>query len=508
MRFANFRDFVLWPIAYKIGLDPTTNFEDSQARAIGDYINMYVRKAWASADFPEWSVISNFVPGAGKPVQDHIVELNNDGTIGNVNVSKVLAVYLNDPRKYDLPLEIPFIQLSQGVYVGLDHGNQVWIKYLTQPPIYTATSWNTNITYGKGDITYSPVAGECYVSLINGNKGNDPVALSGGIPPSPTLVQPFVPGSPGFDAQPKISYIQMATSAGVTIPDPPPASSLFKWVAKDSTGAVIATATHTANGTESLAAIMSILAVAIATDPDLSTFTITQNATDLLTNFSNASEFGLSGGYQPTGGNHTLALVVAQTQSYVPSTPPTDPTPQSTQIRLTNQDVKPGATFKFTFIDTLGTVHVAYYTALAGDGIATVLSGVATAIQAQASTDPIFAQLVTLVDGSNGIITVSSPQPGAIGFDWFYTPPPEPEPPPPGQKGTWWALQPFPYDLVDVVIRGANVEVLKEWGQLQGGMAEEQALPAELGNRTTIGRNQEVRDAMPRGGGRSRYAMK
>src|ERR1051325_8951824 len=132
MRFTNFRDHVLFPIAYKIGLDPTENFEDSEARAIGDYINMYVRKAWSAADWPEWSITAAFTP------KGHVVEINNDYALFATRIAKVLAVYLNDPNKYALPLEIPFIQTSTGVYVGTDHGTQVWIKYLPQPPVFTA----------------------------------------------------------------------------------------------------------------------------------------------------------------------------------------------------------------------------------------------------------------------------------------------------------------------------------------------------------------------------------
>ena len=53
MRTANFRDDVLWAIAYKMGLDPEVDLLKNQAYALASFINAYVRRLWDASDWPD-----------------------------------------------------------------------------------------------------------------------------------------------------------------------------------------------------------------------------------------------------------------------------------------------------------------------------------------------------------------------------------------------------------------------------------------------------------------------
>jgi hypothetical protein len=64
--------------------------------------------------------------------------------------------------------------------------------------------------------------------------------------------------------------------------------------------------------------------------------------------------------------------------------------------------------------------------------------------------------------------------------------------PPPPAGGAWWELVPFPLALADQIIRGANADVLKEWGQTPEGQAEEQAVGSETAVRAQAFTSQQT----------------
>src|SRR5438105_10697590 len=177
-RSLNFRDYVLNPIAYKIGLDPRTNFEDSQARAIGTYVNEYVRKTWFTNDWPEWTFFVAAIPDASHVVPYDYAPAPTDvpSLVPNTaTIGRVLSVNIMDPRTTNVPVETTFTERENGVHCGYDHGAYVWIEYMPPPPVFTAELWDAARTYNRGEAIYAPVTGECYASLLDGNVNNDPL---------------------------------------------------------------------------------------------------------------------------------------------------------------------------------------------------------------------------------------------------------------------------------------------------------------------------------------------
>lgn len=491
MRSVNFRDSVLWPIAYKLpGLDPEKNFETSQAYAIASYINASVRRTYDAREYGEWTNTRPFRP------TNHMVgwdDLPSDydaavDTPATTKIGKVLAIYVVNPRNTDAPVDTPFDELSDGIHVGFDHGTTVWIEYLLRCPQFTAREWESGRTYKMDNLTYSPVTGECYKSRANGNINNDPTG-GAGHDVSSQVIQEYVPGSPGFDGQNKIMSIELRRGDGMDIPDPPPNGAVFIVNVQDVAGNVIATDTETANGTDSLASILTALQTVIAADPDLSTFVITLDTDNLTITLEDASDFGLNG--TASRGSATHALVVRQLQAYIPPTPPSDPIPQIVKVTMVGQDVFPGGIYTFTFGDPLGIPHRASYTATLTDGAGQILAGLIAAIGS--SGDSTLTGLQITLDVTTNSMTITS-GPGSIGVDAE-----------PGGSSVWWELVPFPFELVDAVIRGAGSDVLKEWGQLQAGIAEEQGVPQEVAIRSPIAGEQ--RSEAFQSGEKSRYEI-
>lgn len=486
MRSLNFRDYVLHPIAYKMGLDPTINFENSQAFAIGTYINGYVRRSWTAADWPEWSRVTAFTP------LDHIVPYVLITPEETFEIGKVLRVFLVDPRTTDFPTDTPFVELEQGVHVGYEHGTQVWIKYLPFCPVFTAVPWDSNRSYFRNDVTYSITTGECYKSKVDFNLNHDP-AIVDTHSLTLELIQESVPGTPGFDAVNKIMSVSLVRVDDVPLIDPPPSGATFEIEVKDSTGAVIATANEIANGTDDLATILASLQTTISADPDLATFTITIDVDTLTITFEDASDF-LSRGRVTPATTAQFELKNTQSQSYIPATAPAERTTQQVKLTITDQDMQPGATFTFAFFDTLGVMHEVSYVAKTSDSTAQVLQGLASAMQT--ANDSTLNGLITLVDPATGSMLITSPYPGGIKSEMS----------PAGNA--WWSLVPFPFDLIDTVIRGANADVLKEWGQDDKAMSEEQAVPQEIGIRTTVAQNQNFESLSARDRNKSRYVIR
>lgn len=467
MRSLNFRDNVLWAVAYKLGLDPVTDLLTDQALALGHYIQAWVRRLWPSMDWPEWTVIESAVPS------NHIVAplalLGSGLTTVPIDFDRVFKVYLADPRATDAPVDTPHTLLAEGIHVGFEHGPTVWIKFQSPPPVFTAEVWDSNRTYAKDDPTYLPATGECYKSMADGNKGNDPAAsfgVSRNPGPDPQIIQNYTPPNPGINAIPKIQSVRLARADGTPILDPPPNGQQFTIQVYDASHALIAANTQTANGTNSLATILGALRTALIADPDLATFTITNYNATLTMTFQNASDFLLFGYHTPAT-TASYLLTVTQTQGYIPGLSPVAGTPIQIKLQLTNAQVIPNATYKLVFTDTLGGLHTVTYTATANDAAAQVMAGLMANIQGTGANDPVLAMLNLSLDPSTASLVISKDTPITL------------ETSVESSGSQWWTLVPFPAQLVDPVVRGAYADVLKEEGQSEKAGIEEQAVPTE-----------------------------
>jgi hypothetical protein len=217
MRTIPFKD-VLWSVAYKLGLDPAQEFLTDEGESLTSYINAWVRRTWDAQDFPEWTSITEFgvavnhmIPWRAFPVGGPVP----------VELSRPLKVYLVDPRLTPYPIDARFREWDEGLHVGFDHGATVWIKYQGLAPRFTSVKWDSSVSYPSGGLTYSPVSGECYQSLISGNLGNDPT-IGFTAPLSTQVIQAFVPPDPGHDLQPEIMmFTAPARERGSTTAPPP-----------------------------------------------------------------------------------------------------------------------------------------------------------------------------------------------------------------------------------------------------------------------------------------------
>jgi hypothetical protein len=164
MRTANFRDDVLWALAYKAGLEPRDDLSTDQATAYVSFINSRLRRAYEIIDTPEWTITEERTPDAS-----HWVALEQTS---KTPIAHVFKVYLLDPDTTRGPIETPFRLGDQGVHVGFEHGTTVFIKFNTRAPKFTSTLWLAETTYALGDLVYGSATGNVYSSAQGSNTGH------------------------------------------------------------------------------------------------------------------------------------------------------------------------------------------------------------------------------------------------------------------------------------------------------------------------------------------------
>ncbi len=160
MRTVNFRDDVLWAVAYKLGLDPSTDLLVDQASALTSFINIWVSRLYDKFDWPEWTVTEERTP------VNHYVDFDQAGL---TPIGRVYKVYLLNPDTTRGPLDTFFRLGALGVHVGFDHGTTVFIKFTKRAPKFTAVVWDSTVSYAIGDLVYDPVSGNVYSGVTAAN---------------------------------------------------------------------------------------------------------------------------------------------------------------------------------------------------------------------------------------------------------------------------------------------------------------------------------------------------
>jgi hypothetical protein len=471
MRTANFRDDVLWVIAYKLGLDPATDFLKDQASALASYINAWVRRLCDAADWPEWTALHRFTPA------NHIISydaLPSDGA--TTLIGKVLKVYLNDPTLHWGPIDTPFRMYDRGYHVGFDHGPNVWVKYLPRAPKFTATEWDAARTYKKNEVTYLPTTGECYISKANGNKGHNPTQLAEADQPvvvlSTEITQEFAPGNPGMATTAKIMDIlaEPSPSGSGSFADPPASATKYYVEIQDVTHAVLGSAQVICDGVMTLDTVFANLTSLLVAVPALSAFTITKLTAPLRIRLEDESDFGIFAVYSEPF--VTKPLVVQQIQGYTTATSPAVATPKEITLSMAESEVIPESTYTLTFISLDGAEHPVTYTSLPTDNAEQILNGLADALVALQGADPFFVGIQSTVDPLSPNLKFTIPPTLAkAGLDAVVAAP----------GSIWWTYVPFPLALVDQVVRGAYADAMREQGQPDKGQPEEQQVATEQG---------------------------
>jgi len=516
MRTVNFKNDVLWPIAYRLGVDPRQELLSDQANAVASYINSWVRRLWDAADWPEWTITAKFAPTTA-PGVEHIVTWNApplDYTPPSMGpdapgpntippkIGKVLKVYLLDPRTTRAPVDTPFRLNHLGIHCGFEHGTSVWIKYVARCPQFTSNPWIASVIYNKDALVYSPVSGECYVSKSNNNLGHDPAQPGGGEPFSPLSVQETggTADNPGLPATAQIIDIFAApqTPGSSPIPDPPPNGYVFTIEVRDATNVFLGDATHTATGAQSLSTIFTDLRTQLAAEALMSSFTVTLvTSPTLKIRLQNASNYVISKAqYGPA--SPTLPLLTVQAQPYVPATAPSSGIGQSFKLTIAPDQFMQGAIYTLTFTTVDSNQHIASYTAASTDNTQQVLAGLINAMIALQTLDPFFTGVQSALDtvGPSATFTINKTL-GNASLDAIILAP----------GSTYWDLVPFPFVLADQVVRGAGADVLGEQGQTDKKAVEEQAVKTEFDVRTgafTAPKHDALTDQY-QGDGKSRY---
>jgi hypothetical protein len=464
---------VLWSVAYKLGLDPAVEFLTDEGESLCSYVNAWLRRSWDLQDFPEWTSITEFGVAANHMVPWRAFPV---GAPEPVELSRPLKVYLVDPRLTPYPIDTRFREWDEGLHVGFDHGATVWIKYMPVAPQFTSVKWDLARSYANGDLTYSPVSGECYSSLISGNLGNDPT-IGFSAPLSAQITQAFVPGDAGHDAQNEIMDVFAILDGAPEGPDPPAPvpldpGTVFTLTVQDQAGiTTYANVTHLVAAGETAVDVVNALVSALSAAPGMAPFTITALPTQFQIRLETASDFRIAKWQQgPVTGSMVHANKRVQVQTYIPAVPPVPFVPQITQVTISLDQVRGCTTYTLTFREPDDPdPHTVSYYADAGEGRTQILSGLAAAIHG--STDPWFTQITVSVDTTLGALTIYSMD--GVSTDASMSP----------ENSTYWARVLFPYALFEPVTRGAYSDGLREAGQTDKGMAEEQGAVAEAGDR-------------------------
>ncbi len=480
MKIVNFRDDVLHAVAQKMGLDPEQgNFLTNQALPLGKYIDEWVRRAYDARDWPELVVTRKFEP------VNHIVPWEGiDDVYGSrksFKVGRILKVYLIDPRTTDAPVDTPFSLLMSGIHVGYEHGTNVWIRYLFPPPRYTAEVWDANTTYRKDQVTYSPFSGECYRSRVYGNINHDP-SKSFQLPPLPPdeetpevesetppvvdVFQEYIPSDPGSPGQTGIFRINInLLRPGPNAPDPV-TSGTFQIRVVDADGIQIGSAGHAVSGSESLSSITSDLAAQLVSSLPMS-FVVTTNTITFSVTLEDLSGFGISQGYYSSTDPATVKqfMRVAQNQTYIPPRDPVIGQAQATSVTITGEATIPGGLYRLTMTGSDGTPHPIEYQSLITDTAAQMIEGWVAAIAA--SSDDFWTTVTLQAAPGQGILFLEIEDNASTSAAIILIGDP------------YWEWNPFPQVLAEQVVRGAYADLLKEWGQTDKGLAEEQQVPAE-----------------------------
>jgi hypothetical protein len=438
MRIANYRDDLLWSVSYLLGIDPKKNLDDDYAASLNSFINAFVRRTFDVQDWPEWCYTGQFQPNLAAGAE-HIVSWNaspsdfvpppvmgqNEPAPGPElpRLGRVFKVYLVNPMNTPFKtLDTPFTLRPEGVHCGFEHGPSVWIKFIDKAPQFTSVPWRSDRMFNLNELTYSPITGQCYKSLANGNQGHDP-ADSGMVFLPTEIVQEHVPPNPGLPASTKLMQIGLTnTKPGPDPPAIPPSSAVWNVKVTDEAGTTIATVSHTATGSEALTAVNTNLVGQLSTA--LPTFVaITADNSDPANpkfTIEDDSNFKITATWlSPFASQSELNKL--QVQSYIPAVAPADRIRQITNVTLPPEQAKGDTLYTITIHDAAGGLHTVTYQGLHTDSSVQILNGLNDAIQS--SSDPYLAQVFPTVDTVNSrlalssedevsVIAMSSPSPG------------------------------------------------------------------------------------------------
>jgi hypothetical protein len=266
-----------------------------------------------------------------------------------------------------------------------------------------------------------------------------------------------------------------ASGTPAPIPDPPPTGQEFTVEVTDEVGTVIGSGAATGDGVKYLDMLWSEIASALSSQPGLAAFTISKLTAPLRIRLEASSGFKVHATY--TVGTLVLfPLAVQQVQAYVPPASSKDAVPKMLKLMISEQQVIPSAKYQLVFTSLDSKQHTVVYTSLGTDDAVQILDGLIKAMIELQGADPFFTGIDSTLDASiapSAMFTIA-PTIAKVSLDALVIPP----------GSIWWSKVLFPRALVDQVVRGAYADALKEEGQPDKGMPEEQQVPNEQTIRT------------------------
>lgn len=471
MRSANFRDDVLYALAYKLGLDPINKeLLDDEAEAFATFINEWVRRSYDSADWPEWTQTLEFEPDANHFVSYNAFPVAPLPTVTSdpPQIGRPLKVYLCNPMLTGGPLDTSFKMLAQGIHVGFDHGDTVFIKFVPRAPKFTARKWDGGYRYSRNEVVYSPKTGECYRSRVFNNVGHDPtVGFSTAL--NTEILQPAIANSPGLEGRPQ--KVDLSAKSGDPI-----TGTVYTIEVKQQPSAgtaIIGSASYTAVDGDTLTSVLTQLQTMLAAQPGLASFNIfleeddptapnlclEDNSNFIIDTWTSVLPVG------STDGPRTVYNQTVQAQAYIEPLPAQPGQQQIASVIIGSDQGLPNTNYTVALTDSEGAEHTISYDAGPTDGMPQILAGLVAA--QEGSADPFFQQIYLATDTTLGTMAVGSITP--VSVDATMTP----------VSSAYWEEVLFPLELVEPVVRGAYSDALRSEGQTDKGQAEEQGADAE-----------------------------
>lgn len=101
------------------------------------------------------------------------------------------CAFRRDPRVFsENPWPVRATRNDRGLLLEASAPNQIWIKFWTQPPQFTATPWNATAAYDEGALVY--YSGDTFVSLLGNNTGDTPGTAAWGLVEFPFVLASYV----------------------------------------------------------------------------------------------------------------------------------------------------------------------------------------------------------------------------------------------------------------------------------------------------------------------------
>jgi hypothetical protein len=490
IRSLRFRE-VIWGVAHKLGwitsCDPLAGGpSDDQFCELVTFCNAWLRKLWDAEDWNEWTKILQVRPDARHSV---------------LIPGRVLRMFLNDPDLVPGPIDAPFSVLDGRVHCGFEHGSNVWLKYLPNPPVFTEDKWSSIVTYKIGDLVYSPISGECYKSLINGNRDHDPapIILSGGgrFDLSFVVTQEFVPGVP---TEPPTSEVWRVLVGNPPVYNLEDVLYRFQFIDTDGGQHQVAYVTPAPGGTLTDLTNGITAAFAASLDPFILSLTVsvvgTLEATQM--QFELATAHFSARGTVDIGPGPPVDLVLEHVSVYNPGHTGQDEVPQLAVLTLEQELDLQSALYTIRAQNREGN-HQVSYTSQPDEALQVTLEGIIQAINDAAAADPFWGTVIADPDPDTDTIeflTVETVRFQATAESQFVP-----------DTVIAWEQVIFPMVIAEPVMRGIYSDALREEGQTDKAGVEETATTQELALATGKSINQPYDRMTDQQQPRSRYRM-